>query len=305
MKKRASYLAGFNRIGSCILRDGKLYSSVISDGYRAALEYLRDIYAEGLIYPEIFTMTSTQRYEEWVRGTFGVTTWWWTYAANSVNRYGFFEANPDGGIAFFDPVTGPDGYAGHIAEDDISNVVAISAKSEHVDKALELINFQATYYGYLVVYSGVEDQFFTADIENKMLTWDWTLEGKDIYGNEINDMQFYKILGNNPIQNQSKLIMDDSKRNLIAKEQVKRVHTAPLIKNEFVGLTTEEYVALSSETEKYFTDYTIKFITGEKSIDDEWDAYVQGYLDVGGEEIRQSLLEVYNERNGTDYVFGN
>lgn len=287
-----------------LYEDGKLYSTVISEEYKAALEYLHDIYAEGLIYPEIFTMTETQRYEEFVRGTFGCTTWWWTMTGNAVNRYGFFESNPNGAVTFMDPVTGPTGHAGHAAEDPISYVVAISASCKNVEKALELINYQASYEGYCTVYLGPEGQFWTMGEDGKR-DWDWYLTGYDAKGNLINDMEYYKILGNNPVQNESVLLMESSPRNDIEKEQVVRVNTTPNYKNVFVGLITPEYQQFSSETKKFFTDYTIKFITGEKDIAEEWDAYVEGYLACGGEVVRQSLLDLYNDRNGTNYVFGN
>ena len=292
------------REDTLLYADGKLYSSVISDEYRAALEYLRDIYAEGLIYPEIFTMTETQRYEEFVRGTYGCTTWWWTHGSNVINRYGFLEANPNGDIMFFDPVAGPDGYAGHVAEDPIMSVVAVSASCQNPEKALELLNYQATYDGYCTVYLGPEGQFWTKG-ENGKRNWDWTLEGVDKLGNAQNAMEYYKILGNNPVQNESKLLMKPSIRNNISKEQIIRINTAPIYSNVFVGLITPEYQQYGSETQKYFTDYTIKFITGEKNLDEEWDSYVEGYLACGGEAIRQSLLDLYNEKNGTNLVFGN
>ena len=42
---------------------------------------------------------------------------------------------------------------------------------------------------------------------------------------------------------------------------------------------------------------------GEKDIDAEWDNYVETYLSMGGEEIRQSQLEEYNKAFGTNCTF--
>lgn len=184
------------------------------------------------------------------------------------------------------------------------SVVAVSASCQNPEKALELLNYQATYDGYCTVYLGPEGQFWTKG-ENGKRNWDWTLEGVDKLGNAQNDMEYYKILGNNPVQNESKLLMKPSIRNNISKEQIIRINTAPIYSNVFVGLITPEYQQYGSETQKYFTDYTIKFITGEKNLDEEWDSYVEGYLACGGEAIRQSLLDLYNEKNGTNLVFGN
>ena len=56
--------------------DGKVITNVLSEDYKAALTYLRDIYAEGLIDPEMFTANDQQTYEKWVRGEFGVWNSW-------------------------------------------------------------------------------------------------------------------------------------------------------------------------------------------------------------------------------------
>ena len=296
---------GATPIDDTRLVDGKMVTNVISENYKNALAYLRDVYAEGLIDPEIFTMTETQRYEEWVRGTFGIVTWWWTHAKNSITRYGFFDANPDADMVFFDPVTGPDGYSGHTAADDISNWVSISTTCTHPEAAMKLYDCQATFEGYMSFWAGPEGQFWEGDSTSETLTWHWSLEGKDKLGNEINDMEFYKILGNNPIQNLTLTLLPDEKSYNIQKDQAVRVFTAPAYKNAFIGLSTPELLDLSSETEKYYTNATIKFITGEMDLESEWDAYVAGYLNNGGETIRQSLLKLYNDRNGTSYEFAN
>ena len=283
--------------------DGEMVTNVISDNFRAALEYLHGIYDEGLIYPQIFTQTANQNYESWVRGTYGVVTWWWTHAKNSITRYNFFDANLDADMSFFDPVTGPDGYTGHVGTEDVANWVAISAKSQHADAALRLLDCQSTFEGYMTFWAGPRGQFWEGAPETETLTWHWSLEGKDKSGNPINDMEFFKIIANSAWQNLTQGLLPSSKQNDILKEQTVRVLTAYPYKNVFAGLTTPEYLELSSETQKYYTDATIKFITGEKDLDEEWDAYVAGYLEIGGEKIRQSLLALYNERNGTSYEF--
>ena len=38
-------------------------------------------------------------------------------------------------------------------------------------------------------------------------------------------------------------------------------------------------------------------------LDKDWDTYVNTYLSMGGEEVRTSLLQAYNELNGTSYTF--
>ena len=170
---------------------------------------------------------------------------------------------------------------------------------------MKLFDCQATFVGYMTFWAGTEGQFWEGDPQTETLTWHWSLEGKDKFGNEINDMEFYKILGNNSIQNKTLTLLPDEKSYNIQKDQAVRIFTAPYYKNAFIGLSTPELLDLSSETQKYYTNATIKFITGEMDLDAEWENYVAGYLSNGGETVRQSLLALYNERNGTAYEFAN
>ena len=55
--------------------------------------------------------------------------------------------------------------------------------------------------------------------------------------------------------------------------------------------TTEEQAeldVLSTDLSKYMTENNAKFITGDQSFD-EWDAYVQGYKDMGIDR----MIEIY------------
>lgn len=56
--------------------DNTITTNAISEEYKAALSYLRDRYAEGVIDPEVFTATGDQVYQKWCRGQFGLWTAW-------------------------------------------------------------------------------------------------------------------------------------------------------------------------------------------------------------------------------------
>ena len=71
----------------------------------------------------------------------------------------------------------------------------------------------------------------------------------------------------------------------------------------FLGLTSSDFVNYNSDLESYVKEAGIKFITGETSLDTDWDSYVNTYLSMGGEAVRTSLLEAYNNANGTSLVF--
>ena len=79
--------------------------------------------------------------------------------------------------------------------------------------------------------------------------------------------------------------------------------TAPVYQNLFMGMYTDEYNSLNSELKTYYTNQTVKFIMGDLDLEKDWDTYVSTYLSMGGQKVRDSLLEKYNAEHGTNYVF--
>ena len=47
---------------------------------------------------------------------------------------------------------------------------------------------------------------------------------------------------------------------------------------------TDEFVEYHTELDNYFVTNMLAYIMGDKDIDATWDAYVEEYLNMGGEE---------------------
>lgn len=281
--------------------DGTVATNVISEDYKAALTYLRDIYAEGLIDPETFTSDYAQTQEKFVRGEMGMYTSWWSGAGNSVARFGFLDVNPEGSISVIQPPVGEDGKSGVIGQNPIESVMAIAYDSENVEKTLELIDFACSDYGHKVLLYGIEGQFFEND-EDGQIVWNYTIDGMDKLGNAVTDMQVYRFFYNIPVENQSRTLVDTPAQRLYL-ESIGVYTTCPTYVNLFMGLLTEEYTQYNSELKAYIKEMGIKFIIGEASLDNDWDSYVSTYMKMGGDTVRQSLLNAYNEKNNTSYTF--
>lgn len=279
----------------------KVITNVISEDYKTALKYIRDIYAEGLIDPEVFTATYQQTQEKVVRGAFGYWCGWWSAAGNVVSRFGYTDSNPEDSLAVINPPIGPDGKTGVIAQDPCENYMGIGYNTEHIDEVMKLIDWCMSEYGHRTVMWGVEGQFWTQD-ENGKLTWTCGLERKDSLGNEVSDMQVYRFFYNIPIENQQRGLLDDF-ANRLYKQSIEVYTNIPVYPDLFLGLTSEAYVQHFSNLDTFVKESGIKFITGEVDIDAGWDNYVSTYLSMGGEELRTSLLDQYNALHGTSLTF--
>ena len=281
--------------------DGKVVTNVISEDYKAALTYIRDLYAEGLIDPEVFTATYQQTQEKVVRGEFGMWCGWWSAAGNVVSRFGYAESNPEGSLTVIDPPVGPDGKTGVIAPDPCESYMGISYKTEHVDEVMKLIDWAMSTDGHRTVMWGVEGQFWTQD-ETGKIDWNYSVGGKDKLGNEVSDMQVYRFFYDIAVENSARAL-DDSFASQLYRKSIEIYSDIATYPDLFLGLTSEAYVTHFSNLDTFVKENGIKFITGEASLDTDWDTYVNTYLSMGGEELRSSLLKAYNDRNGTALEF--
>lgn len=281
--------------------NGAVVTNVLSKSYYDALVWLADCYKEGLIDPETFTQSDSEFMEKWVRGEFGLCCGWWSASGNVVARYGFKDANPDATLEVIDPPVGADGKTGVIAQDPCENYMGIAYNTENIDAVMKLIDFAMSDYGHRVLMWGLEDQFWTRD-ENGKLDWVYSSEGKDKLGNETTDMQVYRFFYNIAIENESKALgksYADSKW-LNSIDIYTDIATIPDL---FVGLTSADYVTYGSDLATYVKEMGVKFITGEASLETDWAGYVNTYLSMGGDMVRESLLEAYNAKNGTALTF--
>ena len=281
--------------------DGTVTTNVISDEYKAAVSYLHDIYAAGYMDPEIFTNSNSQAYEKFATGKMGFWPCWWSNPGSVYVKYGFLDNCPTGKITLVDPIVGPDGKSGLIGTDPIWRVLGITSSCKNVDKVLELINWQCTPYGWYTCQCGVEGNYFEMDDAGNV-TWYWGMDGKNKNGDEISDMELYKFIENLDLQ--SRLYkLDESNYGQYRAAGLESCMNAKVYQDLFTGIITDEYTKLNSELESYMDNNITKFIMGELDLDKDWGNFVSTYLNMGGEQVRTSLLNAYNEANGTSYTF--
>ena len=285
--------------------DGTIETNAISENYRSSLRYLRDIYAEGLIDPEMFTSDDAQAYNKWGRGEMGVCPGWWSFPGNAYLRYDFGVLQPDAKVEIILPPVGSEGKSGMLNAAPFSSVIGVSYKcdEEKINAALHLLDWQATDIGFLTVEFGVEGEFFTYDEELHCPNWTWEFNGgKSKSGKyETTDMEVYKMLFNEKLQNMH-YAFDDAIYNQMYALGSEMRYIEPTREDVFALFNTEEYLSVRSDINAHFEQNMLAFIMGEKDIEADWETYVQDYLSLA-ETARQSRLAAYNETFGTEYTF--
>ena len=285
---------------------GEVVACFTTEEYKMALEYAHSLYAEGLIDPEVFTCSNDQMLNKWCRGEMGIMSAAWSRAGNAYLRYDFATLQPDAEVKIILPPTGPDGESNSVSNSPMSAMLAVSyqASPEKIEAAMKLFNFASSPFGWRVTMYGIPGEFFDYDEATQQTLWTSDLNnGVSKSGKyEVTDMQVYKLFNHAGWEAQGDGLIDAPHGQMWKAGSAMRFEEN-VKPNVFVMFKTEEYTELFGEVDTYFRTSMLAFIMGEKDIDAEWDNYVETYLSMGGEEIRQSQLKAYNEAFGTNCTF--
>lgn len=251
--------------GYFLIKDNQLvYSSTDSDA-KEAIQFVQKCVNEGLIDPELFSNTTTTARDKAISGQAGIfagITFW------DIMKVTFMEqvhtVNPN---AKWELLMGVEGPAG-VAYDDLYDTSAASyyfainpdlaEEPERLSKVLAIFNYLCDNDGgSRLVMFGVEGVHYnmvdgvvvpTDEMANLTHTYMFQLTGRD-------DLPYLKV-----------------KFSYLDKEIDQCVAMNTL--NCYNAAITPPADVMVSDLERYATEETIKFIYGERSLD-EWDSYVE------------------------------
>ena len=273
---------GFHGATAWKQQNGQWVSERVLPGYRDALRYLRDLYAEGLIDREYFTLNETQSRGKWVSGSAFIAI----ANGSTFDRFPQYTRlltanDPTAETTLIDPLPrGPAGivYGGTYGL-DAPWVVPKRDKSEAlIARAVSLLDYVHSEQGNDVVLNGVEGVHYVMQdgerVTNEAHERD-IIPGLGHMFAMSTDYAAYKMRVND--------IVDRSRE--IGTEHA--VHTP--ISTAYTGEAYLENMPLIQDVhDTWFTD----FVTGAKDLEREWDAYLAALDRVG-------LAEVTAEINAT------
>ncbi|OCT14659.1 hypothetical protein A8709_25080 [Paenibacillus pectinilyticus] len=280
------------------LKDNKIYSPIISTEYKNAITYIKKLWDEKVIDPEIFIIKGDQANQKLVQSKSGSFTAWWSIAPQvlAVNlKMG--EVNPQ---AKWDPfpqlIKGPDGKSGVESRGSINGTLNISAKAKDPVAAIKLLDYLATDEGWELASYGIKGVHYNdlvsgrTDAGKKAMEEKWLDPlAQIIYKPDLVD----KI--NNASQDKTQI---ENNRFIMAARQYN------LYADIFFGIPlTDDQKTLGPDLDKYEDEMFIKFVTGAEPLSN-WDQYVENWKKKGGKQILESRVKKYNELKGTNYTAG-
>lgn len=249
--------------GTYVNVDGEWVHKSQAPGFTDGLKYFRDLYSEGLLDPEFAMMSNTTIQEKLSSGRaasliLNGTAAWWNPMETALLAY-----NPDAKLGALS--AWPAGPAGEIRNGGANfygTVVISSAASEaQIARALAFMDWTLSDECYDLFYYGIEGVTYEVvdgkRVINEAAKQELT-KGKDLY-------QFYDLI-NNVSQYKALTIQPLYDNYLWLKDHV--------VFDEVIGLSTDVTIEVGTAIDDVYRTWMVDFVTGEKDIDADWDAYL-------------------------------
>ncbi len=250
-------------------------------GYRESLRYLNGLYEDGIIDPEFGIANRADVYSRYIQGrTFG------SWITGNANHYGRLietaeeESNIDS--AYLNTLEGPAGRF-RPRNHGFLKSIAISADTTQQERVriLSMIDYLHSEEGRETVYWGIEGVHYTMENGERQIIE--AAYDRDIGSNHVSEM---KHLGESPVY----------RNDAFAPEPVLQAMETVAedgVPNNLIFLPPDDmndmYQNIETRISEIRDTWYIEFVTGERSIDDEWDDFVQEVMDAGYEEYIDGL----------------
>lgn len=291
--------AGFGVTDDFMNVDGTVAAGFITDEWREYLRLMNDWYEKGLIDPDFMTNS------RWMVDTELVTTgasgvWWSMYTMPSA-----YEATDENMVVAALP-------SPKMNEDDIlhfrlpdsqdSYGVAISANCEHVEIALQWLDYLYTEEGARLANYGVEGDTYTVDADGEIDYTDKILHNPD--GLTVTQA----LMANTLVPDKIPYLRDAARESKVMPEKDQQFikiwsaedHLDDWVMPSKLTMTSDESTELASmytDIQTYYKEASCQFITGVLDIDsDDWNNYVEVIKGMGIDrcvEIEQAALDRY------------
>ena len=301
---QGSIVGAYGTKNDFILLDDKVYYGPILDGYREYLREMNEWYKEGLIAPDFAAYDSAQENADVTGGTFGYlcdhgfsTILSWNQMMGAEDRqyfiggpYAILDGDEDGKIDFQ-----LDTYRAQ------QNCTAVTADCKNPEVAVAWLGAKFTPEFIILANYGVEGTTFEY-VDGKPTYTDFAIHNPD--GRSLGNLLYEYGLGKGPYNR----IMDRNwftyppeaiEAQYIWEESSTGTGEIPEV---FMTMTPEdsaEFASITGDIKTYVSENTPKFITGELSVDDDWDAFVSTILSMNIEraiELKQASYDNYLAR---------
>ena len=292
--------------------NGKIRTSVDTDGYRNGLRYLNKLYREGLIFPGSFTQDASQLVQL-VEGSdipvVGVTTGGWggVFSDFGGERYSNFRA--------LEPLEGPDGvqYTPTYLSEPIPGGFVIAASCANPVEAVQWVDYLYSTEGTLHARNGIEG-----------VNWGWAEDGE--LGLDGEPAIWKQLIPWNDTDPQNESFLEVGPRAMTSEfrlgqvteqdmelygqegiekmlfETTKELYkphadaSMALPRLKFLSDEVSEFATIRTEYAKYVKQSLIQFIVGDLDIESDWNSYVSNLNKLEQADLLEVSQKAYDRQ---------
>lgn len=296
------YKAGHFGAGSDLYQvDGEVRSSFSQEGYQDYLKEMNKWYRAGLFTADFVTLPSMPNHDDRAKLIASGDSGIWYVGATSIE--GQAESAGAGakiaGIA--DPVTA-EGDINHFSSATIINTqcdVSVSSSCEHIEAALQYLNYYYTDEGIRLYNYGIEGETYHLQ-DGEIVYTDLIMEPAEGY-TPYTMTEAYVLVGYVcSVTDPNRSTAFSSESAVAALEVWNATQDGKNVMPKGVSLSAEESseaAALQSDLYTYVGECIPKFILGEMDIETQWDEFVSSCEGMGLSDILhiyQGALDRYN-----------
>jgi putative aldouronate transport system substrate-binding protein len=285
------YNDGGNRL---TVNDGKLGFAAITDEWKEGLKYINGLYSKGLISSAAFTQTNDVLSKQAINHEVGVVPWGCmncVVGADNMSDIVNWVTIP--------PLKGPNGaqYAAFSGNGVSGAVFAITNKASNEEKIaiMKLLDFIWTPEGTTMANYGPEGEYWTKAKEGETglvgtpalfdinfqpptpFTWGWNQLGPIFQSDEWRNGVVAKSPFSPDGTGSEALLHYYTEKDYKGKQPDQVVPASIWIDPG----KSQEYSLLKTNITTFVNQWTAEFIVGNKSIDKDWNAYVEGVQKLG------------------------
>lgn len=300
-----------------VVNDGKVGLAPSRPEWAEGLKYLHRLFAEGLIDPAAYTQNDEALGQLGrVKGEYSILG-----AVPAGWHGGFLDYSGDPRAREYDtvpPLIGPAGvqttaYYGGVGDGDFA--ITNKASEEQRIKAIQLVDYMFTEEGTVLAEFGPlgEGMLSPADpgalgLDGKPAKYKTTLDasGNAIAGDALNHL-IWDIVGPRYLPTAFRMSWTAAQDPYSPEGLELRLYQET--KNKYEGKEPKEvflpsyfinpddqneYSQLKTQINKYIKESIVQFITGNKKVDTDWDAYIEGLKEIGMDrylEIQQAAYD--------------
>lgn len=269
--------------------DGKLKYSGITKNARDAIEFIRDLYAEGLLDPESFLNSGSDFNAKIQNDRVGL---WGNVLHQADTNYftNLYQKNPNAKLAAIAPPK-VEGYNGFICRLEVANRDWCIPKSNEANatNVLKYLNWFETEEGRLFVAYGIQGE--TWDMVDGKVVYYPEKDSADLFGKRYHGLKGLQANDSEWFTNNILAVKGDGLGAMLMDMQKVTFAASRTIAGDGLPLTVYDGYP-DHKTHKLFYECVMNIVTGEWPIE-KFDDFVKEWYETGGDVVEQRANEWY------------